>query len=63
MRNFDYKIIYGFTSKNLIWIRVGYLKYGIAIKRTPLLFSERYGYTKYFGLPFGWRIEILRAKD
>ena len=61
MKNFDYKLIYGFTSKNFKWIRIGWIKYGIVLKKTPLLFSERYGYTKYLKLPFCWRIEILKA--
>lgn len=34
--------------------------YGLSLKRTQLLFSERYGYKKYFKLPFGWRLMVLK---
>jgi hypothetical protein len=27
-----------------------------ALKRSPLLFSERYGHSPYCRLPFGWRL-------
>lgn len=62
MRDFNWKILYGFTSKELIWVRVAGVKYGVAIKRTRLTFSERNGHTRYLRLPFGWRLEVLRAK-
>jgi len=61
MRNFDYKIVYGLVAKNLIWIRFFLGHWGICIKRTPLVFSERYGYKKYIPLPGGWRIGFLKA--
>ena len=61
MRNFDYKIVYGLIAKDLIWIRFCFGHWGIAVKRTPKLFSERYGYTKTIPLPRGWRIGFLKA--
>jgi len=63
MRNFDYWIVYGLVSNNLIWIRLRWAGWGIAIKRTPKLFSERYGYVKSIPLFCGWRIGILKAKS
>ena len=60
--NFDYYFIYGYLSNDLKWIRIRWLNYGIAIKKTPLLFSERNLYTWYLPLPFGWRLTILKAK-
>lgn len=62
MRNFDWKILYGLISRDLIWIRIAGLKYGIAIKRTKMLFLERNGFTWYLPLPCGWRFTVLRAK-
>ena len=53
---------YGFICKELIWVRVGGRGYGLAIKKTPILFSERYGYVKYWRLPFGWRLVILKPR-
>ena len=60
-RNFEWYFINGYISNTLIWIRVGYFKHGIAIKKTPMLFSERNGYTKFIPLWFGWRVSILKA--
>jgi len=63
MRNFDYWIVYGLISSNLVWIRVAGLGYGLAIKKTPMLFSERNGLVKHLPLPFGWRAVFLKATD
>uniref|UniRef100_A0A6M3IIQ7 Uncharacterized protein n=1 Tax=viral metagenome TaxID=1070528 RepID=A0A6M3IIQ7_9ZZZZ len=62
MRNFDWFIFYGFISVRLIWIRIMFFNHGISLDKTPLRFSERYGYHKYLRLPYGWRISILKAK-
>lgn len=62
MRNFDWWIVYGLISSNLVWIRVAGLNYGLAIKKTEMIFSERIGHAKYLSLPFGWRITALKAK-
>lgn len=63
MKNFDFKIIYGLIMKDVIWIRVVFFNWGLAFKRTPLLFSERNGYKKYLKLPFGWRLIILTKQN
>jgi hypothetical protein len=60
--SFDWKIIYGWNSKDVHWFRLSRLNYGLCLKRTKKLFSERYGYTKYMSLPFGWRITILKGE-
>lgn len=61
VRNFDYKLFYGFISKDLIWIRIAGLTYGFSLNKKPPLFSERYGYKKYIKI-FGWRVRWLKAK-
>lgn len=60
MENFDYKIFYGMIAKDSIWVRIFGLNCGISLTKTPLLFSERYGYRKYIKI-FGWRIHWLKA--
>jgi hypothetical protein len=61
MRNFDWWIVYGLKTRELVWVRFRWGHYGISIKKTPKLFSERYGYVKYLPLPFGWRLQVLKA--
>ncbi len=61
MRNFDYKVFYGFIAKGLIWIRIVGLGYGVSLSKKLPLFSERYGFIKYVKV-FGWRVRWLRAK-
>jgi hypothetical protein len=56
---FNLKIIRGYFSKNLIWVRFGVNSAGFKLSRTRLLFSERNGYKKYIKLPFGWRVSFL----
>ena len=63
MRDFDYKIVYGLMLKDTIWVRLFFGGYGLCIKKTPKLFSERYGYTKSIPLLFGWRVGFLKAID
>jgi len=48
-----------YLSTDLLWIRWGIAKKGFALKRTKLIFSERYGNTKLIKLPFGWRFQFL----
>ena len=60
-RDFDYKFIYGHISSDLVWVRVGFFHSGFSIKKTPKLFSERYGYIKSISLPKGWRIVFLKT--
>ena len=47
-------------SSDTIWIRIPAHGYGLTIKKTDLLFSERNGYKKYLKLPFGWRLSLLK---
>ena len=44
-----------------MWLRFGRSGKGVSFSNTPMLFSERYGYTKYFLLGFGWRFQFLGA--
>lgn len=62
MKNFNYKLMYGFVHHNLVWIRFGYFDWGIELTCKSKLFSERYGHKRYLPLPFRWRITILKAK-
>lgn len=62
MRDFYFWPFYGFLSKDLYWVRVRGIGYGLSLKRTPPLFSERNGYVKTLPLPFGWRVAILKAR-
>ncbi len=39
------------------WFRI--FGYGVHIVNSPLLFSERHGYTKIRKLPFGFRLKYL----
>jgi hypothetical protein len=43
-----------YFGHTLLWLRFGAKCY--ALKRSPLLFSERYGHSPYCRLPFGWRL-------
>ena len=62
MRNFNWRVIYGLTSRNLHWVRVIGLQWGISVNRNKMLFSEREGYARYIRLPGGWRLSVLRVK-
>jgi hypothetical protein len=61
-KNFEIGPFYGFIGSKCIWIRVKYLNYGLEIKSTKPLFSERNGYVKSIKLIFGWRLAFLKAK-
>jgi len=49
-----------YIGRDIHWFRFRCI--GFSIKRTPLVFSERNGYTKYWRLPFGWRLSKLRRE-
>jgi hypothetical protein len=51
---------YGYISRNLVWCRLWSNGYGLCVKRTPPLFSERNGYRRTYRLGFGWRLEWLK---
>jgi len=59
MKDFNWKLLYGFISQKLIWIRIK-KNYELAFGQTPLFFSERYGYKKHIPLLFGWRMILLK---
>lgn len=61
IRNFKKGPFYGLVGKDLIWIRMQKVGWGISIKKTEKLFSERNGYVKSLPIGFGWRITILKA--
>jgi hypothetical protein len=48
-----------YMSSDVVWLRLWEHGYGICLKRTPLLFSERYGYRKTYKIGFGWRVSFL----
>lgn len=61
VHSFDIGILYGIVSLHALWVRFPAFGHGgFQFKRTPLLFSERYGYRRYIPLPFGWRFLLLR---
>jgi hypothetical protein len=64
MRNFEWFCFYGLIMprSGVVWVRLKWLKYGLEIKKTPLLFSERHGYTNYVNLFFGWRLVFLKER-
>ncbi len=43
-----------------MWFRIGKKGWGLSFSKAPLLFSERYGYTWYLRLPFGYKMNILK---
>lgn len=63
LRNFDWWPVYGTISRDLYWIRFRWGRWGIAIKKTPKLFSERNGCMRSLPLPFGWWLTVLKAKN
>jgi len=49
--------------KSGLWVRFGKSPgNGFSINRSQLLFSERYGYTKIYKLPFGWKFKFLKRR-
>jgi hypothetical protein len=55
-------ILSGCFSSEVIWFRIGRTGPGFAFKRSSILFSERYGYTKWIPLVFGWRLCLLENR-
>lgn len=45
-----------YLSKTLFWLRFGHRI--VVLTNAPMLFSERYGYSKYWPLWFGWRLSV-----
>ncbi len=55
MRNFNFfNIIYGLIMRDLVWVRVKYIPYGLCFKRDIKRYSEA-GSGR-------WKIKILRGK-
>jgi hypothetical protein len=57
-----FTIFYLYYKKGFFWFRFfdGYGVWGRSQKiKSFVLFSERYGYTKYFKI-FGWKFKILK---
>lgn len=54
------KLFFYYKDPDCIWFRLGRNGYGLSIKRTEMLFSERYGNRKYLKLPFGWRLALVK---
>jgi hypothetical protein len=50
----------GYISGKLLWFRLWATRYGVCVKRTPMLFSERSGLRKTYRLGFGWRLILLK---
>lgn len=38
------------------------MRYRLLLTNGPLMFSERYGYTQYFRVGFGYRFRIVRDR-
>ena len=55
-----YPIMSLYLDKHCFWVRL--FGFGIQIKNTEMLFSERGGHTKTHRLPFGWRFRFLTRK-
>ena len=49
----------GYVSRDLVWCRLWEGGYGVCVKRTPPLFSERSGSQKTYRIGFGWRLGLL----
>ena len=54
-------LAWGYISWDVIWVRFWPDGRGVSLKRTPMLFSERSGHTKFLQLGFGWRVSILKG--
>lgn len=56
------KIFSFYKETDCFWIRIGTFGYGLHFNRSPMLFSERNGYTKtkYLKLPLKWRVSLLK---
>lgn len=61
MRNFNVWPFYGWIHRSSMWVRVVSFHYGLHIKNSPPLFSERYGYEKWYPLFGKWRFRFLKA--
>ncbi len=49
---------YFYADKNCFALRL--FGWGVQLKNTKPLFSERNGYVKTYWLPFGWRSRFLK---
>ena len=56
---FNFGLFYGTITSDELWICLKFLDWGFIIKKTPLMFSERMGISKYIPLGFGWRLGKL----
>jgi len=61
VKNFDYKIVYGFVFEDVLWIRFFIGSYGICIQKKPMIYSKNRRHPIHIPLPFGWRIAFLKA--
>jgi len=57
----DFKLFFisGATHKKGIWIRIFNSK-ALVILNSPMIFSERYGVSRYLKLPFGYRVKLVK---
>jgi hypothetical protein len=49
-----------YVGRDQVWFRLWMNGYGVNIHRTPMLFSEPYGYRKSYAVGFGWRLIFLK---
>ncbi len=62
--HFNWKVLCGQWSKGHGWFRFGRKGFGLCVKNTEPLFSERYGYIRTLKLGFGWRLQFIsRIKE
>ena len=53
-----WKLLSRHSDPECYWFRI--YGYGLAIKSSSLIFSERYGHRKYWKIPFSkWRVSLL----
>jgi hypothetical protein len=50
----------GYISRDLAWLRLWASGYGLCVKRTTPIFSERSGLQKTYPIGFGWRLRFLK---
>ena len=61
VKEFRFKQLVGCFDGGSAWFRL--FGVGAVLTNGTLLFSERYGYTKYLPVGFGWRIRFLKRRD
>jgi len=61
VKNFNYKIVYGFIFEDVLWIRLFFGSYGLCIQKKPMVYSLNGIRPLSIPLLCGWRIALLKA--